>query len=298
MRDVDDLNLNLEGNIVREKWRNSGFDKDFNRITGEYEISPELVHNLIHIGTASAVQQVFSDAEDQCGIDLEPFNVRAIGVFAHLLDEHGDEVFETWTENAGYERDYAFGDIDMYFPAGRATELESRPSIDQIYESRLGNDIVESSNGENLDGEKYTALLDFADSVEIEMDLIRPLTTNKSSYPMAESNPVHLETPGGAPLSAPPLEECILHKGTLESDNGEGHDTMRDKDYRELASLFSIAEDRGLDPEYFEEEFEGGDLADIGARASGIAVVPDVWEYVPSEDYVSRVDQWQHIYGE
>jgi len=298
MQDVDNLNLNLEGNIIREKWRNSGFEDDFDRITEAYEISPELVHNLIHIGAASAVQQTYSDAERECGVDLEPFNVRAIGVFAHLLDEHGDDVFEVWTDNSGYERDYAFGDIDMYFPAGRETELESRPSVDQIYEARLGQEIKESANGDNLNGEKYTATLDFADSFEIEMDFIRPPTASESEYPMAESNPVRVETPGGAPLSVPPLEECILHKGTLEQDNGDGYDTMREKDYRELSSLFSIAEERGLEPEHFEEEFGEADLADISTRAAGIAEVPDAWNYQPSDDYIARIDQWKHIYGE
>lgn len=298
MRDVDELNLNLEGNIVREKWKNSGFTEDFNRVVDNFDVSPELVHNLIHIGTASAVQQTFAEVEEQSGMDLEPFNVRAIGVFAHLMDEYGDEVFETWTENPGYERDYAFGDIDMYFPAGRDTALESRPSIDQIYESRLGQEIEKSSNGENLDGEKYTAQLDFADNMEIEMDFIRPSISSETDYPMAETDPVDIETQSGAVLSAPPLEECILHKGTLETDNGSGHDTIREKDFRELASLLSIAEDRGLDPEYFEEEFSDDDLVAISGRVSGIEEVADEWSYQPSDEYMSRIDQWEHIYSE
>jgi hypothetical protein len=55
MRDVEELNLNLEGNIIREKWKNSGFKDDFNRVTDELDVSPELVRNLIYVGTASAL---------------------------------------------------------------------------------------------------------------------------------------------------------------------------------------------------------------------------------------------------
>jgi hypothetical protein len=228
---------------------------------------------------------------------MEPFNVRAIGVFAHLYDEHGDEAFKTWTENGGYARKYRFGDIDMYFPAGRETRMESRPSIEEFYTGRLGDSIQESSNGDHL-GEKYTAHLDFADDIDIEIDFIRPEVASKSDYSSAQDEPVEIKTEGGASLATPPLEECILHKGTLERDNGDGHDTMREKDYRELASLFHVAEERELDPEYFEGEFEDESLAAIGTRAEGMVEVPEEWEYQPSEEYVSRIDQWQHIYSE
>lgn len=297
MQDVEELDLNLEGNIVREKWKNSGFTDDFNRVTDDLDVSPELVRNLIYVGTASALQQTFQEVEEQSGVDMEPFNVRAIGVFAHLYDEHGDEVFETWTENSGYDRKYRFGDIDMYFPAGRETKMESRPSIEEFYSSRLGGDIGESANGEHL-GDKYTAHLDFAEDMNIEMDLIRPEVASESDYPAAQEAPVEIETEGGAILSAPPLEECILHKGTLERDNGDGHDTMRDKDYRELASLLHIAEEREIEPEHFEDRFEDDSLEAIGTRAAGIAEVPSEWDYQPSDDYISRIDQWQHIYSD
>lgn len=298
MRDVEELNLNMEGNLVREKWKNSGFSEDFNRVMNNNEPSQELVNNLIHLGAASAIQKAYKEAEQQCESDLEPFNVRAIGVFAHLLDQYGEEVYSNWTDNPGYERDYAIGDVDLYFPADRVSEAEPRPSIDRIYKGRIGTTIEESQNGDNLEGEKYTALLDFADNVEVEIDMIRPSVENKSDYPMAQLEPHNIETVGGANFAVPPLEECILHKGTLENDNGSGHDTVRDKDYKELVSLFAIAEDRGLDPEYFENEFEDEHLRDISSRVDGMTNIPEEWSYQPSDDYLARVDQWQHIYNE
>ena len=72
---------------------------------------------------------------------------------------------------------------------------------------------------------------------------------------------------------------------------------MRDKDYRELASLFHVAEERDMGPEYFEEEFDDESLEAIGTRAEGLSEVPDEWDYQPSDDYVSRIDQWQQIFG-
>lgn len=295
MQDIEQLDLNIEGNVIREKWKNSGFTEDFNRVTDEFEVSQELVRNLIFVGTASALQQGFRETEEQSEIDFEPFNVRAIGVFAHLYDEHGDEAFQTLTENAGYDRNYRFGDIDLYFPAGRETEMESRPSIQKTY-GQIGKEIEESCNGGHL-GEKHTGYLDFADNLEIEIDFIRPNVASESDYPIAQEEPVEIETEGGATLAAPPLEECILHKGTLERDNGDGHDTMREKDYRELASLFYIAEERDLDPEYFEDEFEEDSLEAIGSRAEGIEAVADEWDFKPSDDYLSRIDQWEVMYG-
>jgi len=296
MQDVEELDLNVEGNVIREKWRNSGFTEDFNRIKDNSDVSPELIRNLTFVGTASALQEGFKQVEDQADIPLEPFNVRAIGVFGHLYEEEGDEVFETVTENAGYDRPYRFGDIDLYFPAGRETQMESRPSIQNVYQ-KMGESIEESCNGDHL-GEKHTAYLDFAEDIDIEIDFIRPSVASESDYPLAQEEPVEIETEGGAILSAPPLEECILHKGTLERNNGEGYDTMRNKDFKELASLFYVAEERGMDPQYFEDEFENDDLEAIGSRAGEISEVPNEWDYQPSDDFIGRVEQWEQIYSQ
>lgn len=299
MRDAQGLNLNIEGNLVREKWKNSGFVDDFDRIVDKFEVGPELARNLIYVGTASAIQQTFAEEEESWGHGaLEPFNVRAIEVFTHAWEQYGDNAFETWVENPGFDEAYTFGDIDLYFPAGRETNMESRPCIGKIYEDRFGSNIQESANGDNIDGEKYTALLDFADSVEIEIDLMRPDINSESEYPMAQEEPHSFETEGGAVLNTPPLEESILHKGTLENDNGEGYDTMRDKDYKELATLFAIAEDRGIGTQHFENEYDDDDLAAIGQRTGGMQQVSDDWPHKPSEEYLSRIDQWTHIYSD
>ena len=294
--EVEGLELNLEGNIVRDDWMDSGFAEDFNRVTEDMDVTAELVHNLIHIGTASTLQNKYEELEEESEINVETFNVIGIGVFAHLLDEVGDEAFDAWTENAGYDRNYMFGDVDMYFPAGRPIKDYSRPSIDTFYEQEIGSDIEEPLNGDHL-GEKYTANLDFSENMEVEIDLIRPEVNSDSDYPMAQDDPVRVETEGGAELATPPLEECIYHKGTLEKDNGNGHDTMRDKDYRELATLLHIAEERDISPEYFEDNFDQEALKMIGTRADGIADVADEWDYQPSDEYVSRIDQWQHMYS-
>lgn len=254
---------------------------------GETDKRQKIERNLLVLGASAAINRTLEEEASKRGKNIDYVDDRATAVLAHAINSRGIEAIGEMPGGSG-----GIHDIDKHLQTENGSNNDLRGIWDAAFSAER-TEFRQSLNNGNLDGRKYNAeLKDPFKGEDIPLDLLYAETSVE--FEQIES----LEVLNGVEIRAPSLEEMIVTKGSIDTDNGYGYDCFREKDGEELLALLSFAEDRGITANDIQGYASRDQLSVIGTRVEeNYPTIHTAEEekdsYIPSREYAGKIISWK-----